>query len=117
MSRAYSEDLRALARACGARSGIDLAEGVYAGVAGPELETAAEYRMLETLGADIVGMSTVSEVIVAGHMGIDVLALSIVSDVCRPDDLQPIDYRSAMRAIRAARPGLFDLLERVAGNL
>lgn len=113
MSRAYDPGLLEAARSAAVASGIDLREGVYAGVAGPNLETAAEYRMLERLGADAVGMSLVQEVIVARHMGIDVLSVAVISDECRPDDLQPIDMRDASEAVAEAVPGLTTLLKAV----
>ena len=73
-----------------------LHQGVYAAVVGPQLETRAEYRYLKTIGADAVGMSTVPEVIVANQLALEVLAISVLTDLCDPDDLQPIDIPEIM---------------------
>ena len=81
-------------------------KGVYVGVTGPNLETRAEYRFLRTIGADVVGMSTVPEVIVAVHAGMRVLGLSIVTDVCLPDALKPADIRQILAAAAEAEPKL-----------
>lgn len=75
---------------------ITLHQGVYAAVVGPQLETRAEYRYLKTIGADAVGMSTVPEVIVANQLALEVLAISVLTDLCDPDDLQPIDIPEIM---------------------
>lgn len=75
---------------------IRLHRGVYAAVVGPQLETRAEYRYLRIIGADAVGMSTVPEVIVAQQLEMEVLALSVLTDLCDPDDLQPIDIPEIM---------------------
>jgi purine-nucleoside phosphorylase len=81
MTEAYSLRYRQLAQDAARELGIDLKEGVYAALAGPSYETPAEIRYLRTIGADLVGMSTVPEVIVARHMGIDVLAISCVTNM------------------------------------
>jgi purine-nucleoside phosphorylase len=81
LGEAYSRRLRRLARDAASELGIDLKEGVYAALAGPSYETPAEIRYLRTIGADLVGMSTVPEVIVARHMGIEVLAISCVTNM------------------------------------
>jgi purine-nucleoside phosphorylase len=81
-------------------------KGVYVAVTGPNLETRAEYRFLRGIGADVVGMSTVPEVIVAVHAGMRVLGLSIVTDVCLPDALEPIDIDQILATAAAAEPNL-----------
>lgn len=80
MSNAYDKELRQLAKAAGKDIGLDLSEGVYAGLLGPSYETPAEIRMLKAMGADLAGMSTVPEVIVANHMGAKVLGISCVTN-------------------------------------
>ncbi len=89
MSQVYDPQLLALARAVAQAGGIPMYEGVYVGLKGPSMETPAETRMLRTLGADAVGMSTVLEVIAARHHGLRVLALAAISNVNIPQDMQP----------------------------
>jgi purine-nucleoside phosphorylase len=110
MTAAYDEELRALARAVAARHGIVLREGVYVAVPGPNLETRAEYRMLRALGADVVGMSTVPEVIVARQAGMRVLALSIITDQCLPDALEEADLATIIATAGRAEPKLTALV-------
>jgi purine-nucleoside phosphorylase len=110
MSAAYDAELQALALRTALVQQVPLRRGVYAAVAGPNLETRAEYRMLRALGADVVGMSTVPEVIVARHMGMRVLAISIVTDVCLPDALEPTDIDTIIRTASRAEPVLARLL-------
>jgi purine-nucleoside phosphorylase len=81
-------------------------KGVYVAVTGPNLETRAEYRFLRLIGADVVGMSTVPEVIVAVHGGMRVLGLSIVTDMCLPDALRPADIEEILATAAAAEPKL-----------
>ncbi|HET7188446.1 MAG TPA: purine-nucleoside phosphorylase, partial [Gemmatimonadaceae bacterium] len=97
--------------------GIVLREGVYAAVAGPNLETRAEYRMLRTLGADVVGMSTVPEVIVALHAGMRVLGLSIITDQCLPDALEPAEMATIVATAGRAEPKLTALVRGVLERL
>jgi purine-nucleoside phosphorylase len=106
MSMPYDPELRALARAVALERGIVLREGVYIAVAGPSLETRAEYRALRTLGADVVGMSTVPEVIVAIHGGMRVLGLSIITDQCLPDALEPASVEQIIAVAGRAEPAL-----------
>ncbi len=81
-------------------------KGVYVAVTGPNLETRAEYRFLRAIGADVVGMSTVPEVIVAVHAGMQVLGLSIVTDLCLPDALRPAKIEDILATAAAAEPKL-----------
>ncbi|MGD8281718.1 MAG: purine-nucleoside phosphorylase, partial [Gemmatimonadota bacterium] len=90
---------------------------VYVAVPGPALETRAEYRMLRSLGADVVGMSTVPEVIVARHMGVKVLGLSIVTDECLPDALEPVDVTKIIEVASRAEPDLTRLVARIVEQL
>jgi purine-nucleoside phosphorylase len=117
MSEPYDRGLQALAVATALEQRLPLRRGVYVAVPGPNLETRAEYRMLRALGADIVGMSTVPEVIVARHMGMRVLGLSIITDLCLPDALEPADVASILRVAGEAEPRLTRLLRGVLARL
>lgn len=110
MSAPYDDALRQVAREVAVERRIVLREGVYVAVAGPNLETRAEYRMLRTLGADVVGMSTVPEVIVAVHAGMRVLGLSIVTDLCLPDALEPAELATIIAVAGRAEPMLTSLV-------
>ena len=116
MLNAYDPDLRAAARAEALRLGIVLHEGVYVAVSGPNLETPAEYRMLRTIGADVVGMSTVPEVIVARHSSMRVLGISIITDACLPDALEPVDITRIIATANAAEPKLTELVRAIVAN-
>lgn len=117
MSVPYDADLRALARRVAIEAGVVLREGVYVAVPGPNLETRAEYRFLRTIGADVVGMSTVPEVIVARHGGMRVLGLSIITDLCLPDALEPTDLQDILRVARDAEPKLRAVVRGVVERL
>ncbi len=91
MSQPYSETLATLMLRLATEAGTSLKKGVYAAVIGPNLETRAEYRYLKIIGADLVGMSTVPEVIVANQLGIPCVAVSVVTDECDPEHLKPVD--------------------------
>ncbi|HTI05749.1 MAG TPA: purine-nucleoside phosphorylase [Gemmatimonadales bacterium] len=106
MSAPYDAELRRLAREVALEQKIVLREGVYVAVPGPNLETRAEYRMLRALGADLVGMSTVPEVITAVHQGMRVLGLSIITDNCLPDALEPTSVEQIIAVARGAEPKL-----------
>ncbi|MGH7476850.1 MAG: purine-nucleoside phosphorylase [Longimicrobiales bacterium] len=110
MSEPYDLALQALAESVALELRIPLRRGVYAAVSGPNLETRAEYRMLRTLGADVVGMSTVPEVIAARHAGMRVLGLSIITDECFPDALEPADITTIIRIAAEAEPKLTALI-------
>lgn len=113
MSEPYDSALREIARAVAAEQGTTLREGVYVAVAGPNLETRAEYRFLRAIGADVVGMSTVPEVIVAVHAGMRVLGLSIITDMCLPDALEPATVERIIAVANAAEPKLARLVRGV----
>lgn len=117
MSAPYDPELRALARAIALELGIVLREGVYAAVPGPNLETRAEYRMLRALGADVVGMSTVPEVIVAGHQGMRTVGISIITDQCLPDALEPADITRIIATAGRAEPSLTRLVTTLVERL
>ena len=117
MSAPYDPELRALARAAALELGIVLREGVYLAVPGPSLETRAEYRMLRTMGADVVGMSTVPEVIVANHAGMRTLGISIITDQCLPDALEPADIGRIIATAARAEPSLTRLIAALVERL
>jgi len=117
LSAAYDLELRVLAREVALELGITLREGTYVAVAGPNLETRAEYRMLRAIGADVVGMSTVPEVIVANHEGMRVLGISIITDQCLPDALEPADITRIIDTARRAEPSLTRLIQRVVERM
>ncbi|MEO2020083.1 MAG: purine-nucleoside phosphorylase [Fuerstiella sp.] len=97
MSEPYSRDLIEIARQAALDLSISAHKGVLIVVPGPNLETRAEYRMLRLMGADIVGMSTVPEIIVANHAGMKTVGFSIVTDMCLPDALEPADIDSILK--------------------
>jgi purine-nucleoside phosphorylase len=117
MSEPYSRELIALARETAREEKILLREGVFAGVAGPNLETRAEYRFLRWAGADLVGMSVVPETIAAVHGGMRVLALAVVTDTCFPDSLEPIDVSKVLATAAQAEPILTRLVTRLIKRL
>jgi purine-nucleoside phosphorylase len=117
MSAPYDPALRALARAAALELGILLREGVYVAVPGPNLETRAEYRMLRAIGADVVGMSTVPEVIVAVHEGMRVIGISIITDQCLPDALERADIERIIETAARAEPQLTRLVTTVVERL
>lgn len=105
MCEPYSKELIEKAETVARREGMKLLRGVYAAMLGPSLETRAEYRFLRTIGADCVGMSTVPEVIVGVHSGFKICAFSIITDMCIPDELEPICIEEIIAvANRAQKP-------------
>lgn len=117
MSQPYDPVLRSLALAVARQCGIALKEGVYVAVAGPNLETRAEYRMLRQMGADVVGMSMVPEVLAARHGNMRVLAITVVSDLCLPDQLKPAVVEELLRVAAEAAPKLTAVLSGVIQRL
>jgi purine-nucleoside phosphorylase len=110
MSEPYSRERRCLFEKIALEDGVTVRRAVLAAVAGPNLETAAEYRFLRRMGADVVGMSTVPENIVAVHAGMKVLAVSIVTDLCPADNLQPSNVKEIIAVAEKAEPVLRDLV-------
>ncbi len=110
MSEPYSLRLRRLARETALRAEIPLRCGVYAAVAGPNLETRAEYRFLRAIGADVVGMSTVPETIAARHAGMEVLGISVITDECFPESLQPVKLEQILAMAGKAEPQLTTIM-------
>jgi purine-nucleoside phosphorylase len=117
MSAPYDAGLRELAHAVARGRGITLREGVYVAVPGPNLETRAEYRWLRGIGADVVGMSTVPEVIVAVHGGMRVLGLSIITDQCIPETLEPATLEKILAVAAVAEPKLTAVVTDVVERL
>ncbi|MFL5619995.1 MAG: purine-nucleoside phosphorylase [Gemmatimonadaceae bacterium] len=117
MSAPYDAELRALAHVVAREQGTVLREGVYVAVTGPNLETRAEYRMLRAIGADVVGMSTVPEVIVAVQCGMRVLGLSIITDQCIPETLVPAELATIIATAGRAEPRLTALVRGVLERL
>lgn len=117
MSEPYDRKLGALADDVALEAGIRMHVGVYVAVAGPCLETRAEYRFLRGIGADVVGMSTVPEVIAARHADMRVLGISIVTDECFPDALQPVDVEEIIAVAGQAEPRLTRVIRETVARL
>jgi len=116
MSTVYPEAQRSMVRKIAEDSGLTLQEGVYAAMRGPQYETPAEIRMLEILGVDAVGMSTVPEAIVAAHMGIPVIGLSLISNPAAGHSAAPLDHQEVLAAGAAAAPRLQSLIRGIIGT-
>jgi purine-nucleoside phosphorylase len=117
MCRPYDRELLKKAEAAALELGIRAHRGVYVAVAGPNLETRAEYRFLRLIGADVVGMSTVPEVIVGVHAGMRILGLSVITDLCLPDALEPANIADIIRTANETEPKLRKLLRRMIETL
>ena len=111
MSAPYNLDINNTIKTIAKKHNISLHEGVYASVVGPQLETRAEYRMLKTIGADAVGMSTVPEVIVANHLNLKVAAVSVLTDECDPENLKPVDIQEIIAMANKAEPDMITLFK------
>jgi len=117
MSEPYDNSLKDKAIKIAGEKKITLHKGIYAAVVGPQLETKAEYRYLKIIGADAVGMSTVPEVIVANQLGIDCIAFSVLTDVCDPDNLEPIDINNIMEMAKKAEQSLIVIVKQLISFL
>jgi purine-nucleoside phosphorylase len=117
MCQPYDPELISIARRVALEEKIVLHKGVYVAVPGPNLETRAEYRYLRLIGADVVGMSTVPEVIVAVHSGLRSLGLSVITDVCLPDALEPVNIQEILATAAEAEKKLRVLVRRVVGEI
>lgn len=110
MSEPYDRELIRLIEDLARQEELKVQKGIYVGVTGPNLETAAEYRFLRMIGADAVGMSTVPEVIVAKHAGLRVLGISCITDKCLPDALEPANIEAILKVAEEAEPKLTGLI-------
>jgi len=117
MSAPYSARLIEIAEKEAQSKNIPLRKGVYVGVTGPNLETRAEYRWLRGCGADLVGMSTVPEVIVGVHAGFETLGISVVTDLCDPDHLKPVNIEAIIQVANQAGPKLDQLVASVVQKI
>jgi len=117
MSQPYDRALLALAEDVALEEKLKVQKGVFVAVAGPNLETAAEYRFLRGIGADVVGMSLIPENLVAVHGGMRVLALAVVTDLCLADALEPVDIPKILAVAAQAAPRLDRLVTRVVARL
>lgn len=113
MIEPYNQEYIAKAVAIAREEGIAAHKGVYAAMTGPCLETRAEYRMLQILGADAIGMSTVPEAIVAVHEGLKTFGIGILTDVCLPDALEPVNIDEIIAVAGAAEPNLTKLIAKL----
>jgi purine-nucleoside phosphorylase len=117
MCEPYDHKLLELGMRVALEERIACHKGVFVAVPGPNLETRAEYRFLRNIGADVVGMSTVPEVIVAVHAGLRVLGLSVITDVCLPDALEPVSLPDIIATANAAEKNLRVLVRRIVADL
>lgn len=117
MSRCYDERLRNKARLIALENSLTVKEGVYVGVSGPTFETPAEYKMFRILGADIVGMSTVPEVIVACHMGLKVFGISIVTDSGVPGEIVEITHEEVQEVAMKAEPKMTLIMRKLIESI
>jgi purine-nucleoside phosphorylase len=117
MSQPYSPDISGKIIRIAETHGITLHRGVYVAVTGPNLETRAEYRFLRRIGADVVGMSTTPEVIVANHMKLPVAAISVITDECDPDNLEEVDISKILYYAAQAEKGLVKIFCDLAEEL
>lgn len=117
MSAPYSKPLIKAAEEIAQQNNYRVHTGVYVAVNGPNLETRAEYRFLRIIGADVVGMSTVPEVIVANHMGLRTFAVSVITDECDPDHLEPVDVADIIAVAGEAEPRMTHILKELISGL
>ncbi|WP_435260777.1 purine-nucleoside phosphorylase [Tenacibaculum sp. nBUS_03] len=117
MLEPYSKKLNTKMKAIAKTNDIDLKEGVYASVVGPQLETRAEYRMLQILEVDAVGMSTVPEVIVAKHLRLPCIAISVLTDECDPKNLQPVNIQEIIDVAGKAEPKMITLFKELIKSI
>jgi purine-nucleoside phosphorylase len=117
MSEPYNLELIELAQKIAVENNVNVQKGVYVAVPGPNLETKAEYKFLRETGADVVGMSTIPENIVANHMGMKVLGISIITDECFPDTLKPVNVEEIIATAMLAEPKMTLIMKELIKRL
>ncbi|MCM8758931.1 MAG: purine-nucleoside phosphorylase [Candidatus Omnitrophica bacterium] len=117
MSQPYDEKIIEIAERVALENKIPLKKGVLVGLTGPNLETKAEYRFLRAIGADMVCMSTIVEVIAAVHAGLRVFGLSVITDMCLPDALKVATFEEILAVASSSEPFLTELVENIIINL
>jgi purine-nucleoside phosphorylase len=117
MSEPYDRRLIALAESAALEERLRIRRGVLAALSGPTLETRAEYRFLRFAGADAVTMSSIPEAVVANHAGLRVLGVSVITDMCLPDALEPVNIEKVIRVANEAEPRLARLVQAVLARL
>ncbi|MBT7035320.1 MAG: purine-nucleoside phosphorylase, partial [Lentimicrobiaceae bacterium] len=117
MSQPYDSNLIKMMEKIATDEDMPINKGVYVSWIGPSLETRAEYRFIRLMGADVVGMSTVPEVIVANHMGMKVAAVSVITDLCDPDNLAPVHIEDLLENAAKAEVDLIKLFKKLALEL
>jgi len=117
MTEPYKKDLINKAKAIAAKNNINVKQGIYVGVTGPTFETKAEYKMIEVIGGDAVGMSTVAETIAAVHMGLSVFAISVITDIGLREDDNVITHEEVLQAAKEAEPKLAVIFKELIAQL
>ena len=117
MSEPYNHKLIALAEKIALENQIKVHQGSYVAVSGPNLETKAEYRFLRTIGADVVGMSTIPECIVANQMEMKVFGMSIITDEWFPDSLKAVQLSEILEAAKIAEPKMTKIIKEIIGRM
>ncbi len=117
MSEPYSQELIKIAERISLEEKIPVKKGILVGLLGPNLETKAEYRFLRYIGADMVTMSTIPEVIAANHAGLKVFGVSVVTDMCLPDNLKPASFEEILKVASDVEPLLTKFIENIIINI
>ncbi len=116
MSEPYSKKMIAVAKQLALKNDIEVKDGIYLGLQGPTFETLAEYKMVKILGADCVGMSTVSEVIVARHMDVETFGVSVITDMGNEESIETISHQEVLEAAKKAEPMVRILIKELILN-
>lgn len=116
MSEAYNKKMISVAEKVASENNINIHQGIYVALQGPTFETPAEYGMIKAIGGDMVGMSTVPEVIVARHMGMDVFGISVITDLGGPDIAFSVSHEEVLNAANKAMPGVITIVKGLVRN-